>query len=560
MNKDLIYALTLENAIKFNGKASQGSIIGILIALDPNVRSNIKEVSKYVSEAIKEVNCMSIILQKEKFAKLSHLIHHEEKKEKLGLPDLNNVGKGVVVRFAPYPSGPLHIGNAKQLILNDEYSKRYNGKFLLVFDDTIGSKEKNIEPDAYNLIPDGLKWMGTKVDESYYKSDRLEIYYKYAIDLINENKAYVCFCSSERLRNNRKKELDCKHRNHSIKENLDYWQKMIIKKFKPGEATLRIKTSMNHPNPAFRDRVLFRISDRKHPRTKSKYSVWPLLEFSWAIDDHLLGMTHIIRGKDLMIESDMEKFIWDIFGWQHPELIHTGMVQIEGIKLSKSKSKKEVHSGKYSGWDDPRTWSLQSLRRRGFKPEAIKSFLLKSGLSKNDVTVPIEDLYSENRDLIDDESNRYFFVNDPKLITIENFKGRNVELNLHPDHPENGKRKIKAFNKFYINKKDFDSLEENKLYRLMDCVNFTKQNNKFIFHSQDYEAYKDQGARIMHWLPGKDNIKASVVMDDASVLNGLLEKNASKLKLNEICQFERTFFVKLDKKTKTSYTFYFLHK
>ncbi|MBI2670839.1 glutamate--tRNA ligase [Candidatus Woesearchaeota archaeon] len=559
MNKDLIYALALENAIKFNGRASQSSVTGILISISPSIKSNIKEASKLIAKIIEEVNSMSLQEQKEKYEKLKHLIHHEEKQLRIGLPELKNA-ENLTVRFAPFPSGPLHIGNAKQLVLNDEYSKTYNGKFLLVFDDTIGSEEKTISKEAYSLILDGVKWLDVKIDSTYYKSDRLEIYYKYALELVKENKAYVCFCRPEELRKNREKGLECSHRNYSIKENLEFWNQLLKKKFKPSQATLRIKTSMQHKNPAFRDRVLFRISKRSHPRTKNKYTIWPLLEFSWAIDDHLLGVSHIIRGKDLMMESEMEQFIWNIFNWANPEIIHTGLVNIKGIKLSKSKSKEEVQSGFYKGWDDPRTWSLQSLRKRGIKPKAIRNFLLKSGLSKNDVTVPIEDLYAENRALIEKESNRYFFVQDPKLIKIQNFKGRDVSLNLHPDIPERGKRKLKVKNSFYINKKDFDVLREKELYRLMDCLNFTKQKNKFMFHSLDYESYKEKGSRIMHWLPEQGNLKASVIMDNYNIINGLLEKNASKMKINEICQFERTFFAKLDKKTNNVLLFYFTHK
>lgn len=560
MNKNLIYALALENAVSFNGKASHGSVLGILIAQDPSVKRNIKEVAKVLNKIIKEVNSMSLEEQKEKFSNLKHLIKHEEKTERIGLPELKSAEKGVVVRFAPYPSGPLHIGNAKQLILNDEYAKKYDGKFLLVYDDTIGSEEKTISKDAYDLILDSIKWLNIKVSDIYYKSKRLEIYYKYALELIKKDRAYVCFCPSDVLRKNREKQIECKHRNYSVKENIDFWNMMLKKKFRPGTSVLRIKTSMNDPNPAFRDRVLFRVSDRKHPLTKSKYFVWPLLEFSWAIDDHLLEITHILRGKDLMMESQMEKYIWDIFGWEHPEIIHTGLVRIEGIKLSKSKSKREVTTGKYKGWDDPRTWSLQSLRRRGLKIESIRNFLLKSGLSKNDVTLPIEDLYAENRSLIENKSNRYFFVQEPKLITVRNFKGRNVAINLHPNFPERGKRIFKVKNKFYINKKDFDLLKEGNVYRLMDCLNFTKTINEFVFHSLEYDKFKDKGSRIMHWLPNNGNLKASVVMDDGSVVSGLLEKNASKLKVDETCQFERTFFVILDKKNKNNYLFYFTHK
>jgi hypothetical protein len=194
--------------------------------------------------------------------------------------------------------------------------------------------------------------------------------------------------------------------------------------FKPevheGEAVLRIKTDMHHPNPAFRDRVLFRIADREHPRVGKKYRVWPTLEMTWAIDDHLLGITHVMRGNDLMIESDMEKYIWDLFKWKHPILIHTGLVRLEGVgaKLSKSKAQKEVTSGQFSGWDDPRTWSVQSLARRGIRQEAIREFVKRIGLNKQDIIVPVESLYAINRQIIDSETPRYSFVENPVKLNI----------------------------------------------------------------------------------------------------------------------------------------------
>jgi len=230
----------------------------------------------------------------------------------------------------------------------------------------------------------------------------LEIYYKYAEEIIKKDKAYVCSCKPEVLRENRAKGKDCSCRKQSVEQNLKLWKEMF--KVKEGSMTLRIKTSMQDKDPAFRDRVIFRISEREHPRIKKKYRIWPLLDFSWAVDDYLLGMTHVLRGKDLMIETKMEEYIFDIFKWKKPEFIHTGLLQIEGIKLSKSKGQKEIKEGKYSGWDDPRTWSLQSLERRGIQPEAIRKFIISQGLTKSETTIPIDILYSINKDLIKNKS------------------------------------------------------------------------------------------------------------------------------------------------------------
>lgn len=559
----LILALALENAIKFNGRASSGAVIGKLISIKPEIKNEIKKISPIIEAKIKQVNKLTLKAQQEKFDSLKTLIEKkpQEKKHEI-LPELKNSKKGkIVTRFAPYPSGPLHIGNAKQLIINDYYVRKYSGKLYLVFDDTIGSDEKNIDIEAYNLILEGAKYLGIKFDKIYYKSDRLKNYYKYAKELVKKDKAYVCFCDATTLRVNREKSIECIHRNQSIKQNLDYLKQMLSNKFKEGEATLRIKTDIKHKNPAFRDRVLLRISNREHPRVGHKYKVWPLLDFSWAIDDYLLGITHIIRGKELMMESEMERYIWNILSWPQKEIIHTGLSQIKGVKISKSKSSQEVKQGVYSGWDDPRTWSLQALKKRGIRPEAIKTFCLAQGLSQGETTVPIENLYSENRKLLERDANRYFFVENPVRVQIKGAPTKKVELHLHPDFPKKGTRKFTTDQNFYISKKDFESLKDNKIYRLMECLNFKKVKKEYVFISEDYKDFKQKGEKIMHYLPVSDFlVRVDVVLEDAGVISGLAEPGVQNLKVGEIVQFERFGFTKLNSKEKQKLIFYFTHK
>jgi len=251
------------------------------------------------------------------------------------------------------------------------------------------------------------------------------------------------------------------------------------------------------------------------------------------------------------MESEMEKYIWNIFGWPHIVLLHLGLLQLAGVKISKSKSKKEVESGKYSGWDDPRTWSLQSLERRGFKPEAIRNFFLNIGLTQSEITVPVDSLYTENRRLIDENSNRYFFIENPKKIKIKNAPKLNVKAPLHPDFPKKGFRDFSASDEFYIQ----DNLEKNKVYRFMHLFNF--KNNQFISKDMD----KKLNAKLIHWLPvSKDLVNVEILMDNGSIKKGLGESSLKKIKLNEIIQFERAFFVKLDKKEKNKLMFWFTHK
>ena len=453
INKKKVLAYTLKNALDHDGKAKVNAVLPKLFQ-EGLRKEEIQEIIPLIKKIVKEVNSLDKKKQEKEFKNLNKLV------KKRGLPELPEAQKGkVVMRFAPYPSGPLHIGNARPAILNDQYAKMYKGTLLLVIDDTIGSEEKKIVNDAYKLIPEALDWLKIKYKKPIiYKSDRLPLYYRYAEKLIEKNMAYVCFCKPKVLHENRVKGIECKHRKTSIEENLKHWKEMLKGKYKEGQAVLRIKTSMKDRNPAFRDRVLFRISNRIHPRTKRKYKVWPLLEMSWAIDDHILGMTHILRGKDLMIESEMEKYIWDILGWSHPVLIHTGLVSIAGAKISKSKSQKEIETGKYFGWDDPRTWSLQSLKRRGFKAEAIRQFCLSLGLTQTEATIPIENLYKENKKFVE-KSNRYFFIANPIKIKIENAPLIKAKLPLHPDHPKRGYRYFETKQEFYVTKDDYKNIK-----------------------------------------------------------------------------------------------------
>jgi len=149
--------LALENAIRHDGKANPGAILGKLISIDPKVKENINTAKKEIENVIVTVNNMGLDEQKIQFNNLGGELT-EKKVEERKLPELKNVKGKVIMRLAPYPSGPLHIGNARPYIINDEYVKLYKGKLLLVIDDTIGSEEKQIIKEAYDLIPDGLKW------------------------------------------------------------------------------------------------------------------------------------------------------------------------------------------------------------------------------------------------------------------------------------------------------------------------------------------------------------------------------------------------------------------
>ncbi|MEM3567800.1 MAG: glutamate--tRNA ligase family protein, partial [Thermoplasmata archaeon] len=319
----------LQNAVQHGGKAEQKAVAGRVASSFPELRPKMKELLAVIEKIVEEVNALSLEEQTEELRQNApELLQREKKEREFVLPELPDVKDTVVMRLAPFPSGAPHIGNARSFILNHEYVKKYNGKLYLVFDDTIGSEEKIPQADSYDLIRESLAYLGIKYEKEFFKSDRLEIFYDWAKKIIEKGYAYVCHCDAQTLRKYREEGRECEHRGQSVEENLEKWEKMLANAYAEGEAILRIKTDMRHRNPAFRDRVLFRISAREHPRVGRKYTVWPLLEFSWAVDDHLLGITHILRGKDLMMEDMMEQYIWDIFGIKGPVFIHYGMLML----------------------------------------------------------------------------------------------------------------------------------------------------------------------------------------------------------------------------------------
>jgi glutamyl-tRNA synthetase len=546
----LKYALL--NAKQY-GKASEDAVIKRVIAEIPEAKKEMKLLLEEVKKVVSKVNSLS----KEEIEKMiSGLNISEIKKEerKELLPELPEAEYGkVVMRLAPFPSGPLHIGNARMVLLNDYYVKRYNGKLILFFDDTIGSEEKPIDKDAYDLIKDGLDWLGVKYHEVLYKSDRLEIYYKYAEELIEMGKAYVCTCSKEEIQKNRRLGIECSCRNRSIEENLSLFKEMLDGKIPEGKAVVRLKTDMKHPNPAFRDRVLLRICEREHPRIGKKYRVWPMLEFSWAIDDYLIGTTHILRGKELVIEDMMEEYIWDIFGWRKAKFIHYGLLRLkeEGAKLSKSKTRKMIERGEIKGWDDPRTWSLQSLRKRGFQPEAIRNFVLKLGLSEADVTLPTEILYAENRKIIDKIAKRYFAVLNPIKIKLD-YKIQKISIRYHPDFPELGLREISVDpEEIYIEKEDFEKMRGKNVALIGMFTIKLDEISSFVSNEVPQEVPK------IHWV-STPNVRIKIIMPNGNEKEALAEVSVKELKEGDLVQFYRVGFCRLD--DKKTLTFYFTHK
>ncbi len=454
------------------------------------------------------------------------------------------------MRIAPFPNGVLHIGHGRPLYIHDHYRQRYHGKFLLVFDDTIGSAEKRVETEFFDLILGDCELAGVRPDQVLYKSDRVEAQYPWARRVIEKGGAYVCRCPAEALRESRASGTACPERAQTPAETLVEWERMLGNAYGPGEAVLRLRTDLADPDPAFRDRVLFRISDLDHPRVGRKYSVWPMLEFSWAVDDIELGVTHVLRGKELVIEDRMQRYIWDLLGITGPPFLHWGLLRVREAKVAKSKANREIRSGLYDGWADPRTWSLRSLDRRGISMEALRSFILSFGLSLADIEVAAETLYSENRKRIDATTPRRAYVHDPVPVDVEGypFDLGSVPLPNHPDRLELGERSVRAGPSFYLARKDVLAHLGEEV-RLKDLVNIrlpaAVPEAPAAVHAE-FTTRENRKLPRLQWVGRDGAVAVDILGIEGEHTLGFAERAVGEAHPRDILQFERVGFVRID--------------
>jgi glutamyl-tRNA synthetase len=474
--------VALENARAHGDAPRAATVVARLMASDAALRSRADEVRAVVATVVAEVANLSKEQVESELARLGGPElppSREGRAEGADFPDLPGAEDGrVVLRMAPFPSGALHIGNSRMLFLNQYYRVRYHGRLLLVFDDTVGSEEKRVETEFFDMILGDCDLAGAKPDQVFYKSDRIPKFYPWAERVIEHAAAYVCTCPPDTLRERRAAGVACPERAQDPATAMDEWRRMLAGGYGPGQAVLRLKTDMQEPDPAFRDRVLFRISDLDHPRVGHRYRVWPLLEFSWAVDDVELGVTHVLRGKDLVVEDRMQQYIWNLLGIQGPPFVHWGLLRVREAKVSKSKSYREVKDGVYDGWADPRTWSLRSLDRRGISMEAVRAFVMSFGMSLADIEVPAETLYAENRKRIDGTTPRRAFVRDPVRVEVDAYPPdlATVSLANHPDRPEMGTRVVPAGPAFYLPHRDLADRGGQEI-RLKDLLNVRLPSN-----------------------------------------------------------------------------------
>ena len=554
--EELARKYALQNAVEHDGECNTNAVMGQIFS--EGEFEDKGEVGRAAGKVCAEINQMSLEEQREEMKAYEY---KEEEHEHDPIPDLEDAEEGeVVLRLAPNPNAPPHIGHGRMAVINGELKEKYDGKLILRYDDTDPQTKRPLKTekyDAYKMQKEDFEWLGYEMDEVRYCSKNFDTYIEYAEELIDMGKAYVCQCSQEQGQKYRKEGEDCPHRDRDEEENMDLWKEMKEGGLGEGEAVLKIKTDMQHKNPAVRDFVAFRIiEDPDHPITGDKYRVWPMLDFQGAIEDHEMRTTHIFRGKDLRASAERQKFIYNYFGWEYPKVNHWGNVQISGFNapVSSSTLKEMIRDGELDGWDDPRAPTLRALRRRGFQPEAIKNFFIGMGVTENDVDASIETLEKENTRVVDAETERRFFVRNPVELEITGVP-EDVKVGI-PRHPEEdmGERS------FELDRGDDkvtvlvekDDLEDG-LLRLKGLCNVKVEGGEGSFVEGDHRVALENDGDIIHWVP-ENAETAEVYMPDGKVLEGRLEP--SEYKVDELYQFERFGFVRCDGEAK----FYYGHQ
>jgi len=478
-----------------------------------------------------------------------------------------------VTRFAPNPDFVLHLGSIRAVILSHDYAKKYAGRFLLRFEDT-DPRLKRSSLEYYDAIREDLRWLGCPWDGEIIQSDRFQIYYETAEKLLGQGDSYVCTCEREQFHQLMTAGQACPCRVKSPASNLHDWQRMLNGELGEGQAVVRVKTDIAHPNPAVRDWPALRVIDPAaypHPRVGAKYRVWPLYNFSAGIDDHLMSVTHIIRGKEHLTNALRQSYLYKHMGWEYPQAIHYGRLKTVGFSLSKSLMVKELEEGKVEGYSDPRLPTLSALRRRGYSPNSLRKIVYEMGPRPVDATLSWDNINAADRKEIDKIAHRYSFVPNPLLMEVTNVpRDYEAHLPLHPERPELGTRTLKVIAQegtahVWLSANDQATFEKSKVVRLMELFNVELEHTgpagiRAKYHSQEYAEAKKLRAPLVQWLPESQHLPFEAVMPDATRLKGFVENNVLVEPVGSLVQLVRIGFGRIDSKDESSIVVYFSHK
>ena len=482
----------------------------------------------------------------------------------------------ICTRFPPEPNGYLHIGHAKSILLNYGLSQEYNGKFNLRFDDTNPTKEKI---EFVESIQADVKWLGADwEDRLFFASNYFDQMYEAAIKLIKKGKAFVCDLTAEQIREYRgtltEPGKNSPYRDRSVEENLDLFERMKNGEFEDGTKVLRAKIDMASPNINMRDPVIYRVAHMTHHNTGDKWCIYPMYDFAHPIEDAIEGVTHSIC--TLEFEDHRPLYDWVVRELEYqypPKQIEFAKLYLTNVVTGKRYIKRLVEEGIVDGWDDPRLVSIAALRRRGFTPESIKTFVELCGVSKANSSVDYSMLEYCIREDLKLKRSRVMAILDPVKLIIDNYPEGQIEELEAPNNMEYETlvtRKVPFGKELYIEREDF-MVEPLKKYKRLYPGNEVRLMNAYFVTCVGYDTDEDgnvtavhctydpaskggnspDGRKVkgtIHWVSAQDNVQAEVrlyeniIDEEKGVYNedGSLNLNPNSLTVLKNCYVEKS--------------------
>ena len=378
----------------------------------------------------------------------------------------------VVTRFPPEPNGYLHIGHAKSICLNFGVASEYSGGVChLRFDDTNPLRE---DVEYINSIQEDVRWLGFDWGPHlYYASDYFDALYNFAEQLILDGKAYVDSLSADQIREYRgtltEPGRESPYRGRSVEENLDLFRRMRDGEFEDGAHVLRARIDMASPNLNMRDPTIYRIRRATHHRTGDKWCIYPMYDYAHALSDSIEKITHSLCTLEFEDHRPLYDWTLEVLDVYRSQQIEFARLNLTNTVMSKRRLLQLVEGGYVSGWDDPRMPTISGLRRRGYTPQAIRTFCDHVGISKRDTVVNMALLEHCIREDLNRHAPRAMAVLNPLKVIIDNFPEDQVlefDAVNNPEDPSMGSRKVPFSREVYIERDDFREDPPSRFFRL----------------------------------------------------------------------------------------------
>ena len=505
-------------------------------------------------------------------------------------------------RFPPEPNGYLHIGHVKAICLNFNLGLRYKAPVNLRFDDTNPTKEEQQFVDA---IKENIEWLGYKWDSECYASDYFEQLFDWAVNLISQGKAYVDSQTSEQIAKQKgtptKPGINSPFRERTIDQNKELFIQMKEGKFKEGEHVLRAKIDMSSANMLMRDPVIYRVLHRRHHRTKDKWCIYPLYDWTHGQSDYIEQVSHSLCSLEFKPHRDLYEWFLDSVctkGSLRPKQREFARMNLSYTVTSKRKLAELIELKYVNGWDDPRMPTIAGLRRRGYTPTSLRNFVETAGVAKRDNVIDFSLLEHSIREDLNIKAPRVMGVLNPVKLTIINYPKNKTEIlkgEINPEQPILGYRDLIFSGSLYIEREDFKETANRKYFRLTlgkevrlknayiikgeSVIKDNKGNITEIICSYDPESKSGSGTEAskrkvkgtLHWVTQKDSLPAKVNIYDRlfnvsspdqiqdkdfksfinqnslKTLTGRVEPGLIKAKPGDQFQFQRMGYFVLDK-------------